>query len=232
MKATGERSGRQYLAGAEIDNWYASPLSGDRKTGLYAWSGDEIVEYLETGHTARVAASGVMAEVIAKSTQYLTDGDLSAIAEYLKSLPPSNRRGHGDAGPGMQANAAGASTHTLNTYDTAMRGSRGYLDNCSACHGSDGSGVIRTFPSLLENECVNARNPITLIHLVLDGSSMPSTQKAPSSFAMPDFGWRLGDAEVAEVLSYVRGSWGNHANTVGHRKVGRIRKILIVKKTE
>lgn len=49
---------------------------------------------------------------------------------------------------------------------------------------------------------------------------------------MPDFGWRLGDAEVADVLSFVRGSWGNHASAVGQRKVGRIRKILAAKKTE
>jgi len=77
-KAGSEKDGRQYLAGAKLDNWYALPLTGDRKTGLNAWSKDEIAEYLRTGRTERMAAVGMMAEVVGKSTQYLTDQDLRA----------------------------------------------------------------------------------------------------------------------------------------------------------
>jgi mono/diheme cytochrome c family protein len=225
-KAGSEKDGRQYLAGAKLDNWYALPLTGDRKTGLYAWSKDEIAEYLRTGRTARVAAVGIMAEVVGKSTQYLTDQDLMAIAEYLKTLPPSNdaRQGNGDLA--IQASAASAATRALSAGDTGMRGSRVYLDNCNACHRSDGSGAKRTFPNLVKNEAVNAKDPISLIHIVLAGGAMPSTQTAPSAFAMPDFGWRLSDVEVADVLSFVRGNWGNQAAAVSPDEVGRIRKAL------
>jgi mono/diheme cytochrome c family protein len=52
-KAASERDGKQYLAGATLDNWHALPLTGDRETGLSAWSKDEIVEFLRTGRTAR-----------------------------------------------------------------------------------------------------------------------------------------------------------------------------------
>ena len=55
---------------------------------------------------------------------------------------------------------------------------------------------------------------------------MPSTQTAPTAFAMPDFGWRLSDAEVADVLSFIRGNWGNHAAAVGSNEVARVRKNL------
>ena len=225
-KAGSEKDGRQYLAGATLDNWHASPLTGDRETGLHAWSKDEIVEFLRTGRTERVAALGIMAEVVGKSTQYLTDQDLMAIAEYLKSLPPSNDEGQGNADSAMQAGAASAATHALRAGDTGMRGSRVYLDNCNACHRSDGSGANRTFPNLVKNEAVNAKDPITLIHIMLAGASMPSTQTAPSAFAMPDLGWRLSDAEVADVLTFVRGSWGNHAAAVSRDEVGRVRKAL------
>ena len=61
---------------------------------------------------------------------------------------------------------------------------------------------------------------------------MPSTQPAPTAFAMPALGWRLSDAEVADVLTFVRGSWGNHAPTVSHNEVGRVRKVLDIEKTE
>ena len=48
---------------------------------------------------------------------------------------------------------------------------------------------------------------------------------------MPDFGWRLSDAEVADVLSFVRNSWGNHAVAVRRNEVGRIRKAIAIQKT-
>jgi len=231
MKAGSEQNGRKYLAGATLDNWHASPLAGDPETGLYAWSKDEIVEFLKTGRTARVAAMGVMSEVVGKSTQYLIDQDLMAIAEYLKSLPPSNYEGPRNADSAMQTSDTSAATRALRAGDTGMRGSRVYLDNCNACHRSDGSGAIRTFPNLVKNEAVNAKDPISLIHIVLAGSSMPSTQSAPSAFAMPDVGWRMSDEEVADVLSFVRGSWGNHADAVSRDDVGRVRKTLAIQKT-
>jgi mono/diheme cytochrome c family protein len=231
VKASSEKNCRQYLAGATLNNWHASPLTGDLEIGLHAWSKDEIVEFLRTGRTARVAAFGVMAEVVGKSTQYLTDQDLMAIAEYLKSLPPSNYEGQGNADSAMQSSAASAATRALRAGDTETRGSRVYLDNCNACHRSDGSGANRTFPNLAKNEAVNARDAISLVHIVLDGSSMPSTQTAPSAFAMPDFGWRLSDAEIADVLSFVCGSWGNHAAAVSRDEVGRVRKSLAIQKT-
>jgi len=225
-KASSEQNGRHYLAGATLDNWEASPLTGDPGTGLYAWSKDEIAEFLKTGRTARVAAFGAMAGVVGTSTQFLTDQDLTAIAEYLKSLPPSHDKGQGNADSVMQANAASTTTRALRAGDTGMRGSRVYLDNCNACHGSDGSGAARTFPNLARNETVNTQDPISLIHLVLAGSSMPSTQTAPSALGMPDFGKRLSDAEVADVLCFVCGNWGNRASAVSRAEVGRVRKAL------
>jgi mono/diheme cytochrome c family protein len=107
-----------------------------------------------------------------------------------------------------------------------MRGSLVYLDNCNACHRSDGSGAKRTFPNLVKNEAVNAKDPISLIHIVLTGGSMPSTQTAPSAFAMPDFRWRLSDEEVADVLSFIRSNWGNQANTVSPDEIGPVREDL------
>jgi mono/diheme cytochrome c family protein len=229
VKADSEQDGRYYLAGATLDNWHASPLTGDLGTGLHAWSKDEIVESLRSGRTARVAAIGVMSEVVGKSTQYLTDQDLMAIAEYLKSLPPSKNEGQANADTDIQARDTSSATRELRAGITGMRGARVYLDNCNACHRSDGSGAQRTFPNLSKNEAVNAKDPISLIHIVLAGSSMPSTQTAPTAFTMPDFGWRLSDEQVADVLSFVRGSWGNHAAEVSQDEVGRVRNILLAK---
>jgi mono/diheme cytochrome c family protein len=226
VKANSEQNGGLFLAGAVIENWYASPLTGDRETGLYAWSKDEIVEYLKTGRTARIAASGLMAGVIGKSTQYLNDQDLTAIAEYLKSLKASHNERPGNPDSAVQMRVASAAVSALHSGDTGMRGSRVYLDNCNACHGSDGTGAGRTFPNLVKNEAVNATNPISLIHILLTGSSMPSTQTASTAFAMPGFGWRLSDEGVADVICFVRGSWGNDAAPVSRSDVRSVRKAV------
>ena len=224
-KADSERKGRYFLAGATLDNWDASPLTGNPDTGLQAWSKEEIVEFLKTGRTARMAAFGAMAGVIEKSTQYLTDQDLMAIAEYLKSLPASDHHKRVETGPAIRASAA---RQALRAGDTGMRGAQVYLDNCNACHHSDGTGAPRIFPNLARNEVVNAKDPISLVHLVLAGSATPSTQTAPSMIAMPDFGWRLSDEELADVLSFVRGNWGNHAAGVSSAEVARIRNTLAI----
>ena len=88
----GESAGRQdpgFLAGANLDDWYASSLRQNLATGLGGWSQADIVEFLKTGHNRHGSAYGSMRDVINNSTPYLTDDDLTSIAVYLKSLPAS-----------------------------------------------------------------------------------------------------------------------------------------------
>jgi mono/diheme cytochrome c family protein len=76
---------------------------------------------------------------------------------------------------------------------------------------------------------VNAPDVTSLIHIVLTGSAMPSTRIAPSALAMPDFAWRLSDQDVADVLSFVRSSWGNQAPSVVANDVARLRRVTATK---
>lgn len=227
-----EKGGRHFLAGGSVDHWLASPLTGDRETGLQAWSQEEVVEFLKTGRTARVAALTVMGGVVSQSTQHMTDPDLRAMAEYLKALPPSHSGAAATASMALPAGDSSAATSALRAGATTMPGSRAYLDNCNACHRSDGSGASRTFPDLRKNEAVNAKDPISLIHLVLSGAAMPSTQIAPTAFAMPALGSRLTDSEVAAVLTFIRENWGNSAAEVSPHQVGRVRQALAKDKAE
>jgi mono/diheme cytochrome c family protein len=223
-KAASEADGKTYLAGAVADNWFAGSLTADFGTGLRGWTREEIAEFLKTGRTARSAAFGAMAQAVGASTQHLRDEDLAAIAEYLKSLPPAS----GDATAPPSA-PVGTVTELLRAGVIDSRGAQLYLDNCNACHHSDGAGAKRTFPSLAKSEVVNAEDVTSLIHIVLTGSAMPSTKAAPSALAMPDFGWRLSDQDVADVLSFVRSSWGNQASSVAANDVGRLRKATEVR---
>jgi mono/diheme cytochrome c family protein len=41
---------------------------------------------------------------------------------------------------------------------------------------------------------------------------------------MPGFAWRLSDQEVADVVSFIRGSWGNKGSAVNADDVAKLRK--------
>ena len=156
-----------------------------------------------------------MADVVAHSTQYMSDADLKAVAHYLKSLAPRQQEAAVKYDP--------ATHQALFAGQVAATGAQLYVDNCATCHRTDGQGYAQAFPALAGNPVVNGADPASLIHLVLAGGTMPGAQAAPTQFTMPPFDQRLSDQEVADVLSFVRASWGNRAAAVSAAQVRKLR---------
>lgn len=206
-----------YLAGFTLDNWHAPSLRGESGQGLGQWTAQDISTYLRTGRAPHSAAFGAMTDVIANSTQYLTEEDALAIAAYLKSFSPAKA-----SAPPVVASASSGNALREGRIESA--GAQLYLNNCNACHRSDGTGAMRAFPPLAGNSALLASDPTSVIRIVLRGSRMPSTALAPAPLAMPDFAWRLSDKEVADVLTYVRAQWGNGAPAVTPADVEKVRK--------
>jgi mono/diheme cytochrome c family protein len=148
-----------------------------------------------------------MAEAVDLSTSKMTDDDVKAIATYLKSLP-------GDDKP---------QTPIAASAPEMMAGGAIYRDQCSACHGLDGKGVDRLFPSVANSSMARADDPSTVIRIVLRGARSVATEKEPTAPAMPSYGWQLNDGQVANVLNYIRNPWGNAAPAVSADAVGRLR---------
>jgi alcohol dehydrogenase (quinone), cytochrome c subunit len=217
-RALNDAGGPEFLAGgAAIDGWVPSSLRGEPRTGLGAWSEADIVQFLKTGRNLRTAAFGGMTDVVVHSMQYMSDADLTAIARYLKTLPP-----HVQGETPYAYDDAVASR--LRAGDASKTGAAVYRDNCMACHRSDGRGYMRVFPALGGNPVVQGADPTSLIHVVLEGAALEGTQTAPSTFTMPPFGWRLSDQEVADVANFVRTSWGNTGTPVSAAQVAKVRK--------
>jgi len=67
-------------------------ITPDRETGIGKWSAEEIADYLGSGNKPDGdVAGGLMAEVIDGTLagyKDLNKGDLLAIAQYLKTIPP------------------------------------------------------------------------------------------------------------------------------------------------
>jgi mono/diheme cytochrome c family protein len=187
----------QYLQGGVLGGWLSPNLTSNRRIGLGSWSDDDIVSYLQTGHNRQTGATGPMAEVIADSTSRMTDGDVRAIAVYLRSLP---------AAPAEPSAPAAAPNNGL--------GQAVYADNCAACHGLDGNGQAGMFPSLKGDAVLQSPDPDNILQLILNGGTSVSTVKAPTGPGMPAFGWKLSDEQVAAVANFARSSWGNAAASV------------------
>ncbi|MEK6422473.1 MAG: cytochrome c [Burkholderia gladioli] len=217
-RALSDADGLDFLAGgAAIDGWVPTSLRGEPRTGLGTWSEAQIVQFLKTGRNAHTAAFGGMTDVVDHSMQYLSDADLNAMARYLKTLPP---RATGETPYAYDDAAAKA----LRSGDANRAGASVYVDNCMACHRSDGRGYTRVFPALGGNPVVQGADPTSLIHVVLEGAALNGTHTAPSTFTMPPFGWRLSDQEVADVATFVRTSWGNSGSPVTAEQVAKLRK--------
>jgi mono/diheme cytochrome c family protein len=198
------------LQGGTLENWYAPSLAGTLRSGLGSWSEDDIVQFLKAGRNSRTAAYGPMAEVITDSTSKLDDADLKAIATYLKDMPA----------------AAPAKTPQRPDAKLAQAGEAIYIDNCSACHRSNGEGVPGTFPALKGDSAVQGPDPTTVIRLILDGVHAVASDAHPTPLSMPTFAWKLSDEEIAAVASYIRSTWGNASAPVSASDVRSMRQEL------
>jgi mono/diheme cytochrome c family protein len=216
-----DESHPSFLAGGEvIDGWLAGSLRGNTVAGLGRWTQKDIVDTLAKARNDHSAVMGnPMHEVVAHSSQFMTPGDQNAIAAYLKSLP---------AGPKEQGSFAPSdiTALALQAGHNETRGAQLYLDNCNACHRSDGKSNAIVFPALAGNQSVLADDPTSLIRVILAGSALPSTKLAPSNLGMPAFGWRLSDEETAQLVTFVRQSWGNQASAAKASDVAKIRKLV------
>lgn len=189
------------------DGWYAPALDIATEGGVASWSVSEIVALLKTGFTEHSSVSGPMAEVVYRSTQHLIDADLKAMAVYLQALP-------------QQA----PTSQTASGYRSAslmQRGEKIYAQRCASCHGDLGEGKAGMFPPLAGNRAVNLANPTNLMQIVRKGGYAPATEGNPRPYGMPPFGHEFVDEDIAAVLTYVRGSWGNNAPEVSLLQVMR-----------
>jgi mono/diheme cytochrome c family protein len=200
------------LQGGTLQGWYAPNITTDAYIGIGSWSKDDVVQYLKTGANDWTLASGPMAEAVSHSTSMMTDGDIAAIATYLKDGPTA---------------AVISKPAPVPATDVTMRaGAAIYKDNCAACHKDSGQGEPSLFPRLAGSGLVQSNDPTTLARVVLEGVRAVSTSSKPTAPAMPPFDWRLNDAQIAAVLNYTRNSWGNAAAPIDARTIATWRASL------
>ncbi|MEJ8570713.1 cytochrome c [Microbaculum marinum] len=207
--ALGADDDDEYLRGGVLEHWFAPNIRGGENGGIADWDRDDIVAFLRDGRARHTAPMQRMGEVVAMSTQHLSEKDLQAVAIYLKTL---------DDGPREEQDLAEA--------DRLEIGEGIYFDNCAACHAADRSGVPYFFAPLTTSNKVLAEDPSTAIRIILGGARAQPTEAVPSVLAMPPFAWKLTDEQIADLLTYLRQSGARKAAPVSASEVVDMRDYL------
>lgn len=184
--------------------WFAPNLTG-AKNGLASWSVEELARYLHKGFSRRAGTFGPMNEVITNSLMKLDAADVRAMAVYLKSLAPG-----GEAGDSVPP-------------EVVQAGAPLYARHCAKCHGESGRGNVFGGPPLAGSAIVQSSDPASLINIVLFGPQTPKGVSFGGWETMSGYGDVLSDEEIAAVINFTRGSWGNRASVVSAEAVAERR---------
>lgn len=188
--------------GGRVRGWYAPSLYDPDEAGLQDWPLSAAADFLRAGKHGDASMLGPMAEVTLNSLQHLRAEDARAMASYLTALPVTRTRS--PRSPLVPSEAFRRRAMT--------RGQRIYDDACADCHGDDGGGDPGA-PALAGNRAVRMNDTTNLVNIVRRGGFPPATGRHPRPHGMPPFG-ALSNDDMAAVLTYIRGSWGNDAPPV------------------
>ena len=130
---------------------------------------------------------------------------------------PLKKTGPG-GGPG------GVTEAPLTPHD---RGKKIFSANCQTCHQANGEGVPGQYPPLAGSEFTNGGSR-RMAMIVLKGLQGPVKVKGQQfgSAVMQPWDKTLTDQKIADVMTYERSEWGNHASPVTAEQIAALRKEL------
>jgi len=89
-----------------------------------------------------------------------------------------------------------------------------FTQNCSTCHGAQGGGTPNLAPALANNPYVSG-DPKAVILTVANGMhGQPAMGQSFGQSQMPAWKAQLKPDQIAQVISYIRASWGNNGSAV------------------
>ena len=199
--ALGAEVAAKPLAGGWVEGWEAPPLNGLSHAPI-PWSEVELFTYLRTGFSSlHGPAAGPMAPVVHEMAA-LPDADLRAMAHYLASFaPPLSAEAETQAAVAIAAKTQGA------MLASAGPGARLYQGACAVCHEPGAPPQFGVQPNLALNSNLHSTRPDNLIRVILDGIQQPALNHLG---AMPGFAQTLNDAQIADLVRFLRRQYVPH----------------------
>ena len=152
-----------------------------------------------------------------KDAVALVAKDPKVVAKLQAAAGPAPAPAAAPAAPAAASNAF------VKASDEQMkRGAAVYARTCIACHQPTGLGLPPVFPPLA-NAPIVVCNPELPVKFILQGLMGPITVNGMTYNSMMPPVAGVSDADIADVLTYVRQSFGNQGNPVTADQVKAIR---------
>ncbi|MGD8808151.1 MAG: c-type cytochrome [Gammaproteobacteria bacterium] len=211
---------RQKFAGGFAEGWRAYNLSSDDSSGIGNWSAADLEHYLKTGRAEnRGSAFGPMAEAVHLSFAKMTDSDVSAIVEYIRSVPPVTVADL----PAPKMEPAGQDPLAGTAAERDPRGLEIFSGSCAGCHGWTGENDLVPHSTFTGSRAVNDPSATNVALAVLHGAGeLPASDNAIAT--MPAFGEILTDADIAAVSNYVIARFGAAPSSITAAEVAALRE--------
>jgi mono/diheme cytochrome c family protein len=106
--------------------------------------------------------------------------------------------------------------------DTRPPGQRLYAQHCLTCHQADGGGVPNMQPAIAGGSWVQGDARALALFVMSGGFDSALRKDSDVGNVMPPFR-QLADADLAEILTYIRQKFGNGASPVSAADVAEAR---------
>jgi ubiquinol-cytochrome c reductase cytochrome b subunit len=128
------------------------------------------------------------------------------------------------AAPGDAEKAAAGGAQVAVAGGAGAAGASVYSANCAGCHGAAGAGAPGAFPPLANNPYVTG-DPKAVIHTLSYGlQGAIKVGSASYNGQMPAWKGNLNEQQIADVITYIRNSWGNKGSAVTAADVKAVAK--------
>jgi mono/diheme cytochrome c family protein len=208
---------RQKFSGAVQAGWRAYNITSDPKSGIGAWSEADLAHYLSMGHAdGRGTATGPMGEAVDNSLQYLTQGDIMAMVNYVRSVSgiATSDLPEPKSSPAASSHAEGVAANV------DSRGKAVYAGACAGCHDWTGVSPVIPYATLTGVRSVNDPTATNVVQIILSGAHRQTSDERTT---MPAFGSAYSDVEIASLANYVTARFGAQPSAVTAQNIATLR---------
>lgn len=119
----------------------------------------------------------------------------------------------------------GVSIRTIgqNLSESKKRGEKVYETTCVTCHMTNGEGLSGAFPPLAKSDYLMSDVERSIKNILEGVNGEISVNGTTYYGAMVPYD-SLTNQEIADVLNYVRNSWGNQGELIKPEAVAKLRK--------
>ena len=196
----------RYLEGNTIEGSYAPALTPDALSER-GWTKDDLVRFFRTGVSPQGVMTFRMSSVLDHSTSHMQEADVRAMAAYLTQSREM---------PGPRIKTVQAQEGQVN-----VKGEHLYLGLCAGCHGAQGEGQPHSSVPMSTNTTAMFPTPINLIRVIREGVYERDLAHGERMQTMPGYADKLGNEEMADLVNYMRQTWGGQPGNVTAAQVAQ-----------